>query len=220
MKNTGILLSAAVRIFRNLFHVAALAGLVLFSVGCDDDDEGLHTQPHDQNKMMSLMHAMMDAMMAMAMNSEPDIDFARMMVLHHQGAINMAAEELARGGDAEMKALAQKIKTDQEKEIQDLQAFLNSYQADQPMIHAFHTEMTESMEKMGRESDLRVLTGDTDQDFAQLMIPHHQAAIENAHSVIRHGNSAELAAMAKKMIAAQTQEIGEFQEWLLKNKKY
>jgi hypothetical protein len=30
----------------------------------------------------------------------------------------------------------------------------------------FHPEVMESMEKMGRESDLREITGDTDQDFA------------------------------------------------------
>ncbi len=132
----------------------------------------------------------------------------------------MADEEIANGKDAEMKAIAQKIKAEQEKEIREFNAFLSSYQPDQPMNMVFHMEMMASMEKMGRESDLRVLTGDTDQDFAQLMIPHHQAALENAKSVLEHGNSPVIQTMAQKIIASQMMDIKELQEWLLANKKY
>lgn len=189
-------------------------------VGCEEDEAGLVTQPHDQNKMMTIMHQMMTEMEAMPMTSEPDIDFAKMMVMHHQGAINMANEEIANGRDDEMKAMAQKVKTEQEKEIQEFNTFLSTYQADQPMNMDFHMEVMESMEKMGRESDLRVITGDTDQDFAQLMIPHHQAAMENAKSVIEHGNSPVIKAMAQKIIDSQMMDIKELQEWLLEHKEY
>ncbi|PIQ19814.1 MAG: DUF305 domain-containing protein [Cytophagales bacterium CG18_big_fil_WC_8_21_14_2_50_42_9] len=199
--------------------VMLLFASVLF-VGCNEDEDGLITQPHDQNKMMTIMHQMMTEMEAMPMTSEPDIDFAKMMVMHHQGAINMANEEIANGRDNEMKAIAQKIKIEQEKEIQEFNTFLSTYQADQPMNMEFHMEVMESMEKMGRESDLRVITGDTDQDFAQLMIPHHQAAMENAKSVIEHGNSPVIKAMAQKIIDSQMMDIKELQEWLLEHKEY
>ncbi len=140
--------------------------------------------------------------------------------MHHQGAINMATEELANGKDTEMKAIAQKIKAEQEKEIQEFNAFLSSYQPDQPMNMQFHMEVMASMEKMGRESDLRVITGETDQDFAQLMIPHHQAAMENAKSVLEHGNSPIIKTMAQKIIQSQMMDIKELQEWLLEHKEY
>lgn len=208
---------------KNIFIIrpwAMLLTVSLFLVSCDKDDEGLETQPHDQNKMMSIMHDMMADMEAMPMNSDPDVDFAKMMVMHHQGAINMANEEIANGKDAEMKAIAQKIKSEQEKEIQEFNAFLSSYVPDQPMNMKFHMEVMASMEKMGRESDLRVITGDTDQDFAQLMIPHHQAAMENAKSVIEHGNSPVIKAMAQKIIQSQMMDIKELQEWLLEHKEY
>ncbi|WP_146905183.1 DUF305 domain-containing protein [Adhaeribacter aerolatus] len=207
---------------KNFFIIRSWAMLLtasLFLASCEQE-EGLETQPHDQNKMMTIMHQMMTQMEAMPMNSEPDIDFAKMMVMHHQGAINMAQEEIANGKDAEMIAIAQKIKSEQEKEIQEFNTFLASYQADQPMNMAFHMEVMESMEKMGRESDLRVITGDTDQDFAQLMIPHHQAAMENAKSVIEHGNSPVIKTMAQKIIDSQMMDIKELQEWLLEHKEY
>lgn len=201
-------------------RVLALLFTSLLLVSCDKEDDGLSTQPHDQNKMMSIMHAMMMEMEAMPMNSDPEVDFAKMMVMHHQGAINMANEEIVNGKDAEMKAIAQKIKAEQEKEIQEFNAFLSSYQSDQPMNMEFHMEVLASMEKMGRESDLRVLTGDTDQDFAQLMIPHHQAAMENAKSVLEHGNSPVIQTMAQKIIQSQMMDIKELQEWLLEHKEY
>ena len=97
---------------KNFFIIRPWAMLLIVSLilaSCEQED-GLETQPHDQNKMMSIMHDMMAQMEAMPMNSEPDIDFAKMMVMHHQGAINMANEEIANGKDTEMIAIAQKIK--------------------------------------------------------------------------------------------------------------
>ncbi|WP_192823876.1 DUF305 domain-containing protein [Rufibacter sp. LB8] len=200
-------------------------GLVLLSASllltsCDDEDDGLAIQPHDQNAMMSIMHSMMDKMEAMSMNEDPDIAFARMMIMHHQGAIDMSNEELNTGDDATIRAMAQKIKEEQQKEIAELQAFITSYQPDQPADNTFNMELMSSMEKSGKQSDLQVLTGDTDQDFAQLMSVHHQSAIENSRSVMEHGTSAEIKEMAHMMINAQMAEIQELQEWLLANKSY
>lgn len=76
------------------------------------------------------------------------------------------------------------------------------------------------MHKMGEAADLRVITGDTDNDFANLMITHHQAAIENAQSEIDHGHDTAIKSMAKKMIKDQQAEIIELQDWLMKNKPY
>ncbi|MFB9864904.1 DUF305 domain-containing protein [Rufibacter immobilis] len=193
----------------------------LFLISCnDDDDEGLQVQPHDQSVMMGIMHDMMDEMEGMPMNEDPDIVFAKMMMMHHQGAIEMANEELGSGDATEIKALATKIKADQQAEIQELQMFVDSYQPDQASSSMFNMELMESMEKAGKQSDLQVLTGDTDQDFAQLMIVHHQSAIENARSVMEHGTSPEIKEMAHMMINAQMAEILELQDWLLANKGY
>lgn len=206
---------------KSAIRILSLAGGLLFLAGCgDDEDGGLKTQAHDQNKMMAIMHDMMDQMEATPMTGDPDVVFARMMIVHHQGAIAMAEEELSTGDDATIKAMATKIKTDQQKEIADLQAFINSYQPNQTNDAKFHMELMDSMEKAGKQSDLQVITGNTDHDFAQLMIVHHQSALENARSVQEHGNSPVINEMAHMMIDAQMAEIRELQDWLLANKKY
>jgi len=58
------------------------------------------------------------------MTGDQDRDFAAMMVTHHQGAIDMARQELSRGRDPEMRALAGKIIGDQQREIAQMQAWL------------------------------------------------------------------------------------------------
>jgi DUF305 family protein family protein len=59
------------------------------------------------------MHAAMDV----AFTGDADRDFARMMIPHHQGAIDMALVELRYGKDERLKRLAQEIIVEQQQEI-------------------------------------------------------------------------------------------------------
>ena len=66
--------------------------------------------------------------MGMPMTGDQDVDFARMMIPHHQGAIDMARVQLEKGRDPRMRELAQKIIADQEREI----GILNDWLAQHP----------------------------------------------------------------------------------------
>jgi uncharacterized protein (DUF305 family) len=63
-------------------------------------------------------------MAAMAKTGNPDIDFAMMMVIHHQGAIDMAQAEVDGGKDAAMIKAAKKIIVAQKKEIAQFEVWL------------------------------------------------------------------------------------------------
>lgn len=76
----------------------------------------------DMKGMMKEQH---DKMSSMPMSGDPDIDFATMMKMHHQGAITMAETELRDGKSPEMKKLAKNIIAAQKKEIAQLDAFLS-----------------------------------------------------------------------------------------------
>ncbi len=62
--------------------------------------------------------------MAIAYSDNPDLDFARAMLAHHQGAVAMAQIQLEHGTDREMRALAQAIIDAQAAEIAQMQAFI------------------------------------------------------------------------------------------------
>ena len=66
--------------------------------------------------MQAAMQHMQEGM-SMPMSGNPDVDFANMMILHHQGAIDMAGVELESGKDPQLRKMAQKIIDDQEREI-------------------------------------------------------------------------------------------------------
>jgi len=59
------------------------------------------------------MHGAMD----LPFTGDVDRDFARMMIPHHQGAIDMAVAELRFGKDERLRRLAQEIIVDQQQEI-------------------------------------------------------------------------------------------------------
>jgi uncharacterized protein (DUF305 family) len=62
--------------------------------------------------------------MALELTGDPDVDFARGMIPHHQGAIDMARALLAYGADPELRKLAEAIVAAQEAEIAFLRAWL------------------------------------------------------------------------------------------------
>ena len=67
---------------------------------------------------MDQMHADMHSVVP---SGNSDADFVRLMLPHHQGAIDMAKTELLRGKDPQMRRLAQEIIADQQSEIQLMQ---------------------------------------------------------------------------------------------------
>ncbi len=75
----------------------------------------------DMKPMMTDMH---DKMMGVKSSGNPDVDFAMMMLMHHEGAITMAEAELKNGKNAQMRAMAKDIIRAQKKEIAVFDKFL------------------------------------------------------------------------------------------------
>ena len=74
--------------------------------------------------MQGHMKGMMKSMESMKMSGDTDKDFATMMKMHHQGAIDMAEMELKSGKDAKMRSMAKQIIKDQQKEIKEFDKWL------------------------------------------------------------------------------------------------
>jgi uncharacterized protein (DUF305 family) len=78
---------------------------------------------------MQAMATMNRTMMDMEMTGDPTHDFVMMMIPHHQSAIDMAQVLLKEpDADPEIKAVAEKIIADQQKEIDLFNAWLGQHQ--------------------------------------------------------------------------------------------
>lgn len=69
-------------------------------------------------------NAAMHSAMEQTFTNDPDRDFVRGMIPHHQGAIEMARVVLKYGKDPEVKKLAQQIVEAQEREIAEMKQML------------------------------------------------------------------------------------------------
>ena len=74
--------------------------------------------------MMGEAMRRMDAGMLVEPTGDPDRDFARMMIPHHQGAVDMALAELRFGKDERLRRLAQGIIVEQRQEIAVMRSIL------------------------------------------------------------------------------------------------
>ena len=86
---------------------------------------------HAAGKTSMAMHASMEEMhnkmKSMAMTGHQDMDFAMMMVAHHQGAIDMAQAQIDHGKDKQMISAAKKIIAVQKKEIAMFEAWMKKH---------------------------------------------------------------------------------------------
>jgi Uncharacterized protein conserved in bacteria len=89
------------------------------------------TNDPDWSELIAAMDKMHAAMGTVERSSNSDLDFVRLMLPHHQAAIDMAKTQLLYGKDVQMRRLAQEIITDQQLEIELMQRWLKQQEVNQ-----------------------------------------------------------------------------------------
>src|SRR5690242_11217077 len=75
-------------------------------------------------------------------------------------------------------------------------------QAEAPFLAENRAAMAKMMDGMAIEP-----SGDVDTDFAAMMVPHHQGAIDMAKAELRYGRNEQLRRIAQEIIVEQQQEV-------------
>ncbi|ADB42850.1 MULTISPECIES: DUF305 domain-containing protein [unclassified Spirosoma] len=182
-----------------LFTVVSLSAVLLLS-------QPALAQQSASNGMMKAMQSGMNQMMSMKMTGDPDHDFAMMLKMHHQSAVDMSEMEIRQGKNAQVKALAGKIKTANQAEIKELTQFISS-----------HKPQTASS-KLGQDamkimhSGKHSMNGNMDHDYASMMAQHHQQGIDMANAFLKEGKTEKMKMMARKVIQNQTKEVAELKK--------
>lgn len=177
------------------------------------DTVTMNTSDHG---LMNTMKTMMDRMRGVQLFGDFDIDYAKLMIEHHQGAVDMAKIVIDKGTDAKMKSMAQNIVTMQTEGVSKLREFISTYKSSgmkhgEGELQKMLTEMQNAMQQMQ-------MSGSTDKDFAAMMISHHEEGIKMSNAQLANGMSDQLKQMAKKSIAADKKDISEFRTWISANK--
>jgi uncharacterized protein (DUF305 family) len=75
-------------------------------------------------------------------------------------------------------------------------------------------ELMGSMDRMHTAMTSIEPSGVDDNDFVQVMLPHHQAAIDMAKSELIYGNDPQIRRLAQEIITDQQSEIQLMQLWV------
>lgn len=139
-----------------------------------------------------------------------EVMFAQMMIPHHQQAIYMSDLALEKSSDAEILALAKRIRDAQAPEIIQMQSWLDSEGANSNMGH--HMDMG-----MLSDSEINRLESSEGEEFDKLylqgMIAHHQGAIQMTQMILNSDNL-EARTLGEAIVSSQTEEIEQMKEYL------
>jgi uncharacterized protein (DUF305 family) len=197
-------MSSAPRLVRLLLAAAALVVLA----ACGGADPTL--EPPD-----------LDEAQIPAAYNEADVAFLQGMRPHHEEAVRMAELVAERTDREELNRLAQDIIGDQTSEIMLIEELLAEAGVD-PGATPPH-----DMDQMGQKGGMGGMMGDEavrglaalegeefERRFMEMMIEHHQGAIDAAEQVLQDGENPRVAELAEDIRAAQAAEIAQLQQWL------
>ncbi|MDQ1040489.1 uncharacterized protein (DUF305 family) [Streptomyces sp. V3I8] len=142
-----------------------------------------------------------------------DLDYARMMIEHHQQAIEMTELAPERARSTQVKRLAERISASQGPEVETMEAWLENHGGGGKKSGGHHHDVMPGMATDTQLKTLRAAKGAAfDELFLKLMITHHNGAITMATDVLSQGNNIQIGEMADDVIAQQTTEISRMRE--------
>ena len=147
---------------------------------------------------------------------EGDIEFAQQMIPHHQQAVEMAEVALSKEPREPIAELAREIRREQDPEILLMRTWLADWGAEEAP-HAGAEEEAHEHEMPGMATGEQMLAlaeargGEFERQWLDLMIAHHEGAIDMAEQVRETTEDPEVRALADAIIDSQQQEIERMQ---------
>lgn len=191
------------------FAAAGAAALVLAACGGSGDSSAGHDGHGTKSPSAS-------ASASQGQHNAADVTFAKGMIPHHRQAVEMADLAPSRADSAEVKTLATDIRKAQAPEIKTLSGWLTSWGEEVPakgaMDHSMHGGGMMTAEEMQRLKDSSGKAFDT--AFMEMMIKHHEGAVEMARTEQADGAYAPAKEMAGQIITSQSTEIEQMNKLL------
>jgi uncharacterized protein (DUF305 family) len=146
-----------------------------------------------------------------------DADFAMLMTAHHHGAIDASEVELKYGVDPNIRAFASKVIASQQPQIDQMSKWrqIHPSAAATPDAEAERAAFVDANTRMmnGMMAHGMGHSGKADLDYARMMIPHHQGAVDMSQIELKYGTDPELRRLAQAIITDQQAEIATMKGW-------
>lgn len=150
-----------------------------------------------------------------------DLRFIDAMILHHQGAVQMAEEVLEKSDRFSLRKLAREIILVQGREVRRMQAWREAWypNADQqPLMYVSEKQQTLPMSEQMQDAMLMSMDmGSADENFdlrfINAMLPHHQGAVAMAGEALLKSDRSEIRRLSRSILGVQQQEIFQMRTW-------
>jgi uncharacterized protein (DUF305 family) len=200
---------------RRIAAVGAVTAGALLLAACGGDD--MSGMDHGSGSSSASETAKPGNNAAAGDFNDIDVNFAQMMIPHHEQALEMAKLADGRASDSELKDIVGKIEKAQEPEIKTMKGWLTAW--DQPTEMPSMPGMDHSgMNGMMSDEDMKELEAmkgkEFDKMFAQMMIEHHNGAISMAKAEQKDGKNADAKKMAGDIVTGQSAEVKQLQSIL------
>ena len=223
------------------FGAAGALSLILTACGGSDSGSMDHSSMSSSTTSSSSSSAPAGSASVDAEHNDQDVMFAQQMIVHHQGAVEMAQMATTQASSQEIKTLAASIESAQAPEIEEMTSWLTAWDepvtADSSMGNMDHSSdpamtsstMTDSSmtgSSMGGSSmpgmmseeqmtQLQNATGaDFDRMFLQMMTEHHKGAVTMAQTEQQQGQNPQAMELANSIVTSQTAEIDQMNQML------
>lgn len=157
------------------------------------------------NSLLQAIARVGEKMDALKKPEDFDLCFSYLMIIHHEGTIEMAQYAIESATSEELKTSARKIIVQQSEENRKLQDHIDRHKTG-----IINSEVHEELLAVIRQSKSRLmddnLTGNPDRDYAELMIQHLQNGIDLATQEILNGHHVQLKLLAKSMLSDMQNE--------------
>jgi uncharacterized protein (DUF305 family) len=196
---------------RRALLAGATATALLALSACGDDMSG-SGMDHGSVPAASAPASTASAAAGAAAFNDADVMFAQMMTVHHREAVEMAGLAATRAADAEVKALAAKIKAAQQPEISTMTGWLGAWGQPAPepgmaMPAMGHGAMPGAMSAADMTKLAAAEGAAFDKQFLTMMIAHHEGAVTMAQDELKDGSNTDAKALARKIVTDQQAEI-------------
>ncbi|RVW06082.1 DUF305 domain-containing protein [Rhodococcus spongiicola] len=211
---------------RLLVGIGAAAAALILVVGCSNNESTNNATTTGAEATTSAGAAGTNE--PSGAHNDADVAYVRMMIPHHEQAIEMAELVPSRSNSPEINSLATQIEHAQEPEIEQMEDWLTAWGVPepehQPMTNMPMTtmpgmpEMENGMHGMMTPEQMRSLESANGMEFdrmwLEMMIVHHEGAVTSSEEILRNGESEQVKELAQNIIASQQAEIAQMRQLL------